>query len=103
ASITRARMFADRRCVEFHLKEPAWSITRYDLDVALWRAAEQAGVVCHAATVVESVASDRLIANDRRIAAHTIINASGRWSNLSRPITQDGPRWIGVKAHFSGE
>src|SRR3954468_18855316 len=43
ATISRARMFADGRCVEFQLHERAWSITRHDLDFALWQAAEKAG------------------------------------------------------------
>ena len=103
AMISRARMFADGRCIEFQLHERAWSITRHDLDFALWQAAEQSGVHCKIETKVDSIASDHVITVGERVNAKTVINASGRWSNLRRPIKQDGPQLIGLKAHFSGE
>lgn len=93
-SITCARIFSDRRLVEFNLPAPALSISRYDLDLALWKAAEAAGVDCRMATTVRSIAT---------LNAGTVINASGRWSNLHRPPAESAPRWIGIKAHFAGE
>jgi menaquinone-9 beta-reductase len=106
--ITEARMFADGHCIRFTLDAPAWSIPRFDLDHALWHTAQQAGAECHQSTTVEqierSAQSQKLIAKGRQLTATKIINATGRWSNLRRPsLVQDGPRWIGLKAHFTGE
>ena len=103
ATITRARMFADGHCIEFRLPEPAWSITRYNLDFALWQAAQSSGALCRSETKVDSVAPDHVITNGVTIAAKAVINATGRWSNLRRPVKQDGPQLVGLKAHFSGE
>lgn len=105
--ITHARMFADGTSVQFELADAAWSITRYDLDWALWEAARRAGVACVNATV-DSVnrSGDQFlvkVAGSTLLEAGCVINASGRWSNLRRPVVQKGPRWIGIKAHFSGE
>jgi menaquinone-9 beta-reductase len=101
--ISRARMFADGHCVEFRLQERAWSITRHDLDFALWQAAEASGVHCKIEAKVEFIAFDHAMVSGGSVSAHTVINASGRWSNLRRPMKQDGPQLIGLKAHFSGE
>ena len=105
--ITGARMFADGNCVEFDLEHPAWSITRYDLDLALWRAAMGAGVECANQTVERLTREGDSfcvgVKSSASIRALKVVNASGRWSNLRRPIVENGPRWIGIKAHFSGE
>lgn len=101
--ITRARMFVDGNCLEFALPQPAWSIPRYELDLALWEAAGAAGVHCKTATVQKASANSVRI-GDLEITATSVVNATGRWSNLRRPsLVESGPRWIGVKAHFIGE
>jgi len=99
-------MFADGNCVSFELDSPAWSIPRRDLDYSLWQAAAGAGVECRQA-VVEHIANDnsalRLeVAGEPKVIAAKVVNATGRWSNLRRPAA-NGPRWIGIKAYFSGE
>ncbi len=105
--ISHARMFADGNCVHFDLGAPAWSITRYDLDYALWQKARQSGVEC-LNRPVERITREgdrfELLLTDKSIVkAKKVINASGRWSNLRRPLVESGPRWIGLKAHFTGE
>ena len=102
--ISQARMFVDGNCLEFSLPEPAWSISRYDLDAALWKAAENAGADCRDSTAVQSIDQSSIRIADQAIAAKSIINASGRWSNVRRSsLAESGPRWVGIKAHFSGE
>jgi flavin-dependent dehydrogenase len=105
--ITHARMFADGNCVYFDLGAPAWSITRYDLDYALWKTAQDVGVECLNQAVDRITrAGDHFgltLTDKTKVTARKVINASGRWSNLRRPIVESGPRWIGIKAHFSGE
>lgn len=102
--ITQARMFVDGLCLDFSLPQPAWSIPRFDLDHALWQASIIAGATCHDSTTAQSITADSLRINDEEIKIGTVINASGRWSNLRRPsLVESGPRWIGIKAHFTGE
>jgi flavin-dependent dehydrogenase len=105
--IAKARMFADGNCVHFDLRAPAWSITRFDLDIALWKAAQASGVECANQAVDGITRSGNLfeltLARKAKLMAKKVINASGRWSNLRRPIVESGPRSIGIKAHFAGE
>ena len=103
SAITHARMFADGRSIQFELPQPAWSIPRHDLDAELWKAAEAAGAVCMQSTAVDGVSATGLCTNGTQIHAKTLVNASGRWSNLRQVAPPGGPRWIGLKAHFSGE
>ena len=104
ARIVQARMFVDGNCLDFTLPEPAWSISRFDLDSALWQAAEAAGADCRISTTVQSVSAGSVGIEDQDVEANAVVNASGRWSNLRRGnTTENGQRWIGVKAHFSGE
>ena len=100
--IRRARMFVDGNTLEFSLPEAAWSIARYELDTALWKAAEAAGVCCEMATV-QSMSATSLRVGDREVRTGTVINASGRWSTLRRSLSIEPPHWIGIKAHFAGE
>lgn len=103
AQIRRARMFVDGDCLEFALPEPGWSIPRHDLDLALWEAAEKAGVECREMTKAQAIGAGFLKIGQQDIETRTTINASGRWSNLRRPPAPSATRWIGLKAHFAGE
>ena len=102
--ITQARMFVDGRCLVFALPEPGWSISRRDLDMALWEQAIRSGVDCRESTTVRSLSANSIQISEETIAVATVINASGRWSNLRHVSpAAHGPRWIGVKGHFAGE
>jgi flavin-dependent dehydrogenase len=86
------------------LPAPAWSIARYDLDFALWQTALASAADARESTAVHSINADSVRVGDEEFRAATVINATGRWSNLHRPSLQEGgPRYIGVKAHFAGE
>ena len=101
--ISRARMFVDGNCLDFFLPQQAWSIPRFDLDNALWETAASAGVHRETATV-EGIAAHALRIAGCELRVATVINATGRWSNLRRPsLAESGPRRIGIKAHFAGE
>ena len=106
--IGRARIFSDGTVVEAAVEPAAASIARYDLDIALWQAAERAGVECHqqaAVTAIEANPGGFFVGTEQgSIGVRTVIDASGRWSNLTR--TEDRPprqRWLGVKAHFAAD
>lgn len=102
--ISRARLFIDGRILEAPIPEPALSLPRFQLDEALWTAALAAGAGCRAETQVDAVSESEdfeVLVGDLRFGAPLVVNASGRWSNLTRaPLPPDTPRWLGVKTHF---
>jgi flavin-dependent dehydrogenase len=101
--IPSARIFLDGRQLHAPVHPPAASISRFELDLALWRAADQAG-----ADVRQQTAVQRLSGNGPFLAetsggafeARSIINASGRWSTLSPRLPSARKKWLGIKAHF---
>ena len=114
--IGRSRIFVDGQCVEVAIEPKAASITRFELDRALWQAAESAGAECRLETEVAAVGARAgtflvtIAAGGGRatqdIPVSGVIDASGRWSKLRaaegeallRPSPQD--RLVGLKAHF---
>jgi flavin-dependent dehydrogenase len=106
--IGQVRAFIDGRVLTMQIEPQAASLSRFDLDAALWQAARQAGVTCHDATRVIGVeqgtnACFTLELQTGTLSTRSVINATGRWSNLNmRTATPDlSSKWLGVKAHFS--
>jgi flavin-dependent dehydrogenase len=111
--IHRARLFA-ASTINIEIDPPAIALTRYDMDAALFRAAELAGVTALQQTTVTTVQRDAhgFVASipDASFSAPALIVTAGRWSNLDRARNservhhsseqQDVPKLIGVKAHF---
>lgn len=104
--IERARIFADGSELQTAIDPPAASITRLDLDFALWSSCVQSGVDARAESTVREVDGAgpfRLGIGSEILESKTLINASGRWSNFaaaSKRAQATNDRWIGVKAHF---
>jgi flavin-dependent dehydrogenase len=106
--IPQARLFFDGHSVPAQVDPPGASIARFDLDFALWQAAQQAGVSTRLEASAESVTGAgpfTLRTHAEEFQARAVINASGRWSNL-RPARSDRAahrkeKWLGLKAHFS--
>lgn len=104
--IRRARIFLDGHTLRAAVNPPAASIARFDLDAALWRSAESAGVDARQQVPVRSITGPgpfRVIAANEEFEARALVNASGRWSNLNLSPAENGVRqekWLGVKAHF---
>jgi flavin-dependent dehydrogenase len=102
--IARARLFIERSVRAARIMPAAASIARYDLDAALWHAAAESGAVCRENTRVESVEGDgpftvRASPGEHHVRA--VVNATGRWSNLTvGTASGGGEKWIGLKAHF---
>jgi len=117
--ISSTRIFVDGRMLTAAVEPPAASIARLELDSALWRAAQSAGADVRERTPVTAITGEgpfvvATAAGD--FEAASVINATGRWSNLSRPTdvtSQNGSRgngsnngsfqrekWIGLKGHF---
>lgn len=101
-----ARIFVDGRVLPAEINPPAASISRFDLDAALWRSASHFGVEPCEQTVVRSLEGTgpcHVVTSNGRFEARSIINASGRWSNLAASNAQpqvSPEKWIGLKAHF---
>lgn len=110
-SISQTRVFLDGRVLRAGITPAAAGITRFDLDSALWKGCEAAGVECHSETTVRAidksdlfqVATEGSATSGQLFRAKVVINATGRWSNFSSPATRgrlNRERWIGIKAHF---
>ncbi|HKW66305.1 MAG TPA: FAD-dependent oxidoreductase [Terriglobales bacterium] len=100
--IPAARIFLDGRQLYARIHPPAASISRFDLDLALWRAAEQAGAEARLQTPVQRLSGNGpfvLEAPGAAFEGRSVINASGRWSTLS-PRLASPQKWLGIKAHF---
>ncbi|MCU1311707.1 MAG: hypothetical protein JWO20_2832 [Candidatus Angelobacter sp.] len=103
-SITSARIFLDGRIVTARIRPAAKSIPRFDMDDALWSSAADIGAHAHEQTSIQSIEGDgpfEVRTSGGSYSARSVINASGRWSNLANAGVPDGPKWIGVKAHFA--
>jgi flavin-dependent dehydrogenase len=102
--IAAARLLLDGRELRAPVAPPAASIARFELDLALWRAAQQAGAEACTQTPVLGLSGDALYRVETAGAsfqARSVINAAGRWSNLSpRPAPAANRKWLGIKAHF---
>ncbi|MGC2196682.1 MAG: NAD(P)/FAD-dependent oxidoreductase [Terriglobales bacterium] len=106
--IPEARLFFDGHSVPTQVEPAAASVARFDLDFALWRAAEEVGVRAQLETSVESISGRgpfTLRTRDGRFHSQAVINATGRWSNLRaaspRSDLDREDKWLGIKGHFS--
>jgi len=105
--IPRARMFLDGRTLQARVDPPAASISRLDLDEALWDSAEQCRVESRQQIAVHSISGGGpflVKTSAGEFESRALVNASGRWSNLN-PATALAPRsgvkWLGLKGHFA--
>ncbi len=105
--IPGARLFLDDRAVQTPVDPPAASIARFDLDAALWQAAERRGVDTRQASVAHRLDGGgpfQVSTSTGMFEARAVVNASGRWSNFSAAPQANGKlreKWLGLKAHFA--
>jgi flavin-dependent dehydrogenase len=104
--LSESHVLLDGRSLRIPIDPPAASISRYDLDLALWDAARKAGVNVLAETTAQPIESEhpfRIQTSAGNFLGRAVINASGRWSNLNVGASPtQGIRWLGLKAHFHG-
>ena len=103
--ISAARLFAGTAVAEAPVSPPAASISRYELDDALWRLAIESGADCRQSIEVRAVHGTGPFTLETAAGTMTtraVVNASGRWSNLRRRHSRPPQRasWVGWKAHF---
>ena len=105
--IARARLFLDGSMIETPVDPCAASISRLDLDAALWDSAERSGVDGRQQVVVQSISgTDPFLVTTSvgEFKGRALINASGRWSNLNptgTDMTKIPVKWLGLKGHFA--
>lgn len=103
--ISRARLFVDDQVLSTTIEPAAASVARYDLDNTLWDSARACGVDARQQVTVQSVlGSGPFLVNipGEQFQTRAVVNASGRWSNLTRGSNGDNKKkWIGLKAHFA--
>ena len=84
--IARARLFLDGRMIETPVDPPAASISRLDLDAALWDSAEKAELTAGSklsCKVFPGHGPFLVTTSVGEFESRALINASGRWSNLN--------------------
>jgi flavin-dependent dehydrogenase len=105
--IPRARVFLDGRRLQAPVNPPAASISRLDLDQALWDSARQCRVDSRQQIAVQDIVGTGpfLVRTSRgEFESRALINGSGRWSNLNSAPTDShnrGMKWLGLKGHFA--
>lgn len=104
--ITAARLFIDEQVLSTVVDPAAASVSRHELDHALWQAAVRAGVDARQQCTVKEISGDGSFAvstSEERFEARCVIHAAGRWSNLRHASQPNlgGVKWLGVKAHFA--
>jgi menaquinone-9 beta-reductase len=102
--VGRTRLFIDGRVITATIAPAAASITRFDLDHALWNAAQKSGAHCRDNCDVSDIIFDgdnfRLHTGAEVLMTAAVLDGTGRWSRLRDDKIPSGPKWIGLKCHF---
>ncbi len=113
--ISSARLFVDGTVLGAEISPPATSVTRYELDFALWKAAEAANTECRQEWAVKSavrrhdgyfqitcaaVGGYPERHEFQSVLTRGVVDATGRWSNLRDQRQLPAETWVGLKAHF---
>jgi flavin-dependent dehydrogenase len=102
--IVSSRIFLDGKTLTLPVSPAAQSIPRFDLDAALFQAAQRAGLTAHEDIVVNEVRRNEIfhiITPESTFTARAVVNATGRWSKLTQFETTAKDKWLGLKAHFT--
>jgi flavin-dependent dehydrogenase len=102
--VSEARIFVDDHVAALAVSPAALSLSRYEMDLALWQKATNAGVrACQRSAVKDVVQQGEfftIITGKDEVQARVVVDASGRWSKLRRIRPASGDHWIGLKGHF---
>jgi flavin-dependent dehydrogenase len=99
-----SRIFLDGKMLTLPVAPAAQSIPRFDLDAALFQAAQHAGVIAKEDIAVSEVSKGdlfRVVTAQGSFTAKAVINTTGRWSKLTQFDVGGKQKWLGLKAHFT--
>jgi flavin-dependent dehydrogenase len=102
--VSSSRIFVDGKTLTLPVSPAAQSIPRFDLDAALFQAAQRAGATAREEVTVNEVRRKGgfdVMTTEGALAGRAVINASGRWSKLTQFDAAGRDKWVGLKAHFS--
>lgn len=103
-AIDQARIFSAGTQVCLPISPAAQSIPRFDLDAALLDAARRSGAQAKENITIHEVAAGatfRVNTTQETFTARAVVNATGRWSQLTQPAPEKNRhKWIGLKGHF---
>ena len=102
--VVSSRIFLDNKSLTLPVSPPAQSIPRFDLDPALFHAAQNNGVVTLEDVAVSEVRHNDLfhvVTAEKTYTARAVVNATGRWSKLTQFDVAGKDKWLGLKAHFT--
>jgi len=103
--IPRGRVFLDGRTLQAPIDPAAASISRFDLDAALWDSAQRCGIDGRQQTDVRRISGIGPFTIESPVGefeGRALINASGRGSKLnSGAADASGRKWLGLKGHFA--
>ena len=102
--VLSSRIFLDNKSLTLPVSPAARSIPRFDLDPALFHAAQNNGVTAKEDIPVNEVRRDGLfhvVAAEKTHTARAVVNATGRWSRLTQFDVAGKDKWLGLKAHFT--
>ena len=104
ASVVSSRIYLDNKILALPVSPAAQSIPRFDLDPALFGAAQNAGATGCEGVAVGEVQRDEVFhvrTPNSSYSARAVVNATGRWSKLTQSDIAGKDTWIGLKAHFT--
>lgn len=102
--VSSARLFVDCKTLALPVSPPAQSIPRFDLDARLLHAARDAGASTREGVAIQDVRRDETFqvqTATETLNARAVVNATGRWSKLTRFDVAGKEKWLGLKGHFT--
>jgi flavin-dependent dehydrogenase len=102
--VNSARFFVDGKRLSLPVSPAAQSIPRYELDAALFQAAQSAGAITREGITIHEVKSKavfQVTTSENSLTAKAVVNTTGRWSKLTQFDVSGKEKCLGLKAHFS--
>lgn len=102
--VSSARLFVDCKALTVPVSPPAQSIPRFDLDARLFQAVRRAGASAREGSAIQEVRQGntfKVQTSTEMLTARAVVNATGRWSKLTRFDVAGKEKWLGLKGHFT--
>src|SRR5262249_814309 len=102
--VSSARLFIDSKTLTLPVSPAAQSIPRFDLDERLFQAAQRAGASTREGAAIQEVREGetfKVQTSTETLNARAVVNATGRWSKLTRFEVTGKEKWLGLKGHFT--